>query len=343
VIGLSLALYAWRAPGTLEGSRFTLISRETFLLANNVLLVVAMATILLGTLYPLVIDALGLGKLSVGRPYFNAVFIPLMIPLALLLGLGAISRWKKDGLPRLWQQLRYAALGALVIGIALTAMLLSVPGLQAGLGVALAVWVLLSMLFAVYGRVARAAHPWTVLRSQAREFYGMCLAHIGLAITIVGVTVSSLYSTEAHRSMLPGESTELGGYVFRFEGVRQVQGPNYQANEGTFRIFRGDRLVTTLYSQKRNYMVRNMPMTEAGIDAGFTRDLYVSLGDPLDNGAWTVRLFYKPFVRWIWLGAIFMAVGGLLATLDRRYRIAARRREATLAELSPAVTSDGRP
>jgi cytochrome c-type biogenesis protein CcmF len=342
VIGLSLTLYAWRAPGALDGSRFTLISRETFLLANNVLLVVAMATILLGTLYPLVIDALGLGKLSVGRPYFNAVFIPLMIPLAALLGFGAIARWKKDDLTRLWRQLRYAAVGAIVIGIALMAMLLSVPALQAALGVALAVWVVLSTLLAIYGRAARATQPWTILRSQPREFYGMCLAHLGLAITIIGVTVSSLYSTEAHRSMLPGETAELGGYVFRFEGVRQVQGPNYEASEGEIRVFRGDRLVTTLHSQKRNYRVRNMPMTEAGIDPGFTRDLYVSLGDPLDNGAWTLRLYHKPFVRWIWLGAIFMAIGGLLATLDRRYRIAARRRETALAELSSAALGDGR-
>ncbi len=143
--------------------------------------------------------------------------------------------------------------------------------------------------------------------------------------------------------MLPGQSTELGGYVFRFEGVRQVQGPNYQASEGEFRIFRNGRLVTTLHSQKRTYLVRNMPMTEAGIDPGFTRDLYVSLGDPLDNGAWTLRVYHKPFVRWIWLGAIFMAFGGLLATLDRRYRIAARRREAALAEFSSVTTGDGRP
>jgi cytochrome c-type biogenesis protein CcmF len=329
VIGLSLTLYAWRAPGALDSTTFTLVSRESFILANNVLLVVAMATILLGTLYPLVVDALGLAKLSVGRPYFNAVFVPLMIPLAILLGLGAISRWKKDELARLWLQLRYAAVAAIVIGIAVAAMLMSAPGLRVALGVALSAWIILSTIRVLQARIGNAKYPLTALRSQPLEFYGMCLAHVGFAITIVGITVASTYSTESHQSMMPGQTAEIGGYTFRFEGVRPVQGPNYQAKEGEIRISRGGRLVTTLYPQKRTYNVRGMPMTEAGIDPGFTRDLYVSLGDPLDNGAWSLRLYYKPYVRWIWLGAIFMALGGLFATLDRRYRIASRRREAT--------------
>jgi cytochrome c-type biogenesis protein CcmF len=291
--------------------------------------VVAMATILLGTLYPLVVDALGLAKLSVGRPYFNAVFVPLMIPLAILLGLGAISRWKKDELARLWLQLRYAAVAAIVIGVGVAAMLMSAPGLRVALGVALSAWIILSTIRVLQARIGNAKYPLTALRSQPLEFYGMCLAHVGFAITIVGITVASTYSTESHQSMMPGQTAEIGGYTFRFEGVRPVQGPNYQAKEGEIRISRGGRLVTTLYPQKRTYNVRGMPMTEAGIDPGFTRDLYVSLGDPLDNGAWSLRLYYKPYVRWIWLGAIFMALGGLFATLDRRYRIASRRREAT--------------
>ncbi len=342
-IGLSLALYAWRAPGALDSTTFALVSRESFILANNVLLVVAMATILLGTLYPLVIDALGLGKLSVGRPYFNAVFVPLMIPLAILLGAGAISRWKKDDLPRLWLQLRYAAIAAIVIGIAVAAMLLSAPGLRVGLGVALSAWIVLSTVRVLQARITNARHPWIALRSQSLEFYGMCLAHVGLAITIVGITVTSEYSTDSHQSMAPGQTAELGGYTFRFEGVRPVQGPNYRASEGEVHILRGKRLVTTLHPQKRTYSVRDMPMTEAGIDPGFTRDLYVSLGDPLDNGAWSLRLYHKPYVRWIWLGAIFMALGGLLATLDRRYRTALRRREATLAALAHEASVPGRP
>jgi cytochrome c-type biogenesis protein CcmF len=341
-IGLSLTLYAWRAPGALDSTTFALVSRESFILANNVLLVVAMATILLGTLYPLVIDAFGLGKLSVGRPYFNAVFVPLMIPLAILLGFGAISRWKKDEPTRLWQQLRYAAIAAITIGVAVAAMLLSAPGLRVGLGVALSAWIVLSTVRVLQARIANAKHPWTVLRSQSLEFYGMCLAHVGLAITIVGITVTSAYSIESHQSMSPGQTAELGGYTFRFEGVRPVQGPNYRASEGEIHILRGERLVTTLHPQKRTYSVRGMPMTEAGIDPGFTRDLYVSLGDPLDNGAWSLRLYHKPYVRWIWLGAIFMALGGLLATLDRRYRVAARRREATLAALAREASAPGR-
>jgi cytochrome c-type biogenesis protein CcmF len=332
VIGGSFTLYAWRAPRVLGGSAFGLVSRESFLLANNVLLLVAMATILLGTLYPLAIDALGLGKLSVGPPYFNTVFVPIMALLATVLALGPLTRWRRDEFARLWQQLRYAALGAVVIGVSVFAALGEANGIKVGLGVALAMWIVFGTLQNLRSRLFQRGSIWASLSSQPRGFYGMSLAHMGLATVIVGVMVSSLYSTEINRSLLPGETVEVGGYTFLFEGVREFTGPNFQASEGELRVFKDGKPVTVLRPQKRIYHVRSMPMTEAAIDPGLTRDLYVSLGDPLDDGGWTVRLYHKPFVRWIWLGAIFMALGGLLAATDPRYRLATRRREGALQD-----------
>jgi cytochrome c-type biogenesis protein CcmF len=344
VIGGSLTLYAWRAPHVLGGSAFGVVSRESFLLTNNVLLLVAMATILLGTLYPLVIDALGLGKLSVGPPYFNTVFVPIMALLATVLGLGPLTRWRRDELVRLWQQLRYAVLGAVVIGVSVFAALGEANGIKVGLGVALAMWIVLGTLQNLRSRLIQRRSIWASLSSQPRGFYGMSLAHMGLATVIVGVMVSSLYSTEIDRSLVPGETVEVGGYTFLFEGVREFTGPNFQASEGELRVFKDGKPVTILRPQKRIYQVRSSPMTEAAIDPGLTRDLYVSLGDPLDDGGWTLRLYHKPFVRWIWLGAIFMALGGLLAATDPRYRLATRRREGALQDaLAGKAMAAGKP
>lgn len=343
VIGLSFTLYAWRAPRTLASSTFNLVSRENFLLVNNVLLLVAMATILLGTLYPLVIDALGRGKLSVGPPYFNTVFVPLMGVVAIALGFGPLTRWRHDAFVRLWQHLKYAALAGVVIAILVFATLGDGKGIKAALGIALALWIVLSTLQNLRVRLSQRQGTWATITSQPRGFYGMCLAHTGLAVAMIGIVVTSLYSTEVHRSMAPGDSADVGGYTFRFGGVRAVDGPNYQAREGEFHISKDGKPVTVLRPQKRIYRVQSNPMTEAGIDPGLTRDLYVSLGDPLENGAWTVRLHHKPFVRWIWLGAIFMAFGGLLAATDRRYRLAARRREGALQAQLPAGAVPGKP
>ncbi|MFQ5756033.1 MAG: heme lyase CcmF/NrfE family subunit [Acidiferrobacterales bacterium] len=344
VIGGSFILYAWRAPQVLGGSAFGVVSRESFLLTNNVLLLVAMATILLGTLYPLVIDALGLGKLSVGPPYFNTVFVPIMALLATVLGFGPFTRWRRDELARLWQQLRYAALGAVVIGVSVFAALGGTNGIKVGLGVALAMWIVLGTLQNLRSRLIQRRSIWASLSSQPRGFYGMSLAHMGLATVIVGVMVSSLYSTEMDRSLVPGETIEVGGYTFLFDGVHEITGPNFQASEGELHVFKDGKPVTVLRPQKRIYQVRSMPMTEAAIDPGLTRDLYVSLGDPLDDGGWTLRLYHKPFVRWIWLGAIFMALGGLLAVTDPRYRLATGRRERALLDaLTGKAMAAGKP
>ena len=319
VIGGSLILYAWRAPGTLISSSYELFSREMFLLINSTLLTVAMGAVLLGTIYPLAIETLG-GKVSVGAPYFNSVFIPLMVPLVMVLGCGAWARWKTDTWRRLWQHLRFAVLGSVIIGVLLAAMLSGPGALRTALGVALAIWIILSMCILLYTRMRNTPDLLKTMKSQPRSFYGMCLAHIGFAITIIGIVVTSNYSTDVHKRMQPGDKVELAGYIFELQEIRSIPGPNYEATDAVFQIWRGGKSITQLHTQKRVYGVRDMPMTEAGIGPGLTRDLYVSLGEPLGDGAWSVRLYYKPLVRWLWLGALFMACGGMLAVTDRRYR-----------------------
>jgi cytochrome c-type biogenesis protein CcmF len=324
VIGGSLSLYAWRAPGMLKGGGFNLVSRETFLLINSALLTVAMATVLLGTVYPLIIEAFGFEKLSVGAPYFNAVFIPLMIPVTIVLGFGVLSNWRSDNLQRIWQHMWFIAAGSSVLGILFIAMLAPSVKFQTILAVALAIWITWTTLYSLRLRLRNQKQHWFALHKLPMSFVGMCLAHIGFAVSIIGICLTSHYSTELHKRMGVGDSIEMGAYSFQLEKIRNIEGPNYSGNEAVVKVNRGDALVTTLYSQKRMYKVRNMPMTEAGIDAGLFRDIYFSLGEPLDNGDWSVRLYYRPFVRWMWLGAIFMACGGLLATMDRRYRLTGR-------------------
>ncbi|HEC12470.1 MAG TPA: heme lyase CcmF/NrfE family subunit [Acidiferrobacteraceae bacterium] len=326
VIGGSLLLYTWRAPQIRSGGHFELVSRETALLLNNVILVVAACSILLGTLYPLVLDALGVGKISVGPPYFNSVFIPLTAPLAALVGLGALARWKQDRLAGLVYRLRWALGVSLVFGIVYPAIVMPYFAWQAAAGMVLAVWVLTSALYGLYERVANKERKWAALVSIPRGFYGMTTAHLGVAVFIVGITLTSIYSLEKDVRLVPGESYELGGYRFQFDGVRQVRGANFRADEGKVRVWRDGEQIAVMAPQKRIYRVQRQPMTEAAIDAGLTRDLFVALGEPLgQDGAWSLRLYHKPFIRWIWMGAVFMALGGLLAATDRRYRLAARR------------------
>ncbi len=326
VVGASLLIYAWRAPQVKSAGNFALLSRETFLLSNNVLLVVATATILLGTLYPLLLDALELGKISVGPPYFNAVFVPLMIPLVIVLGIGPLSRWKQDEFGRLAKILRFALLASLVLGILLPWMLFGRFDLMVIVGATISIWLVCAILLDLIYRSRHKSSFWKGLVSQPLSFYGMSLAHLGVAVTVIGITFSSYYSLEKDLRMAPGDQLELGGYVFTFEGVRDADGPNYTATEGVVSVTRNGVQVASLHTQKRNYLVQQMPMTEAGIDPGLFRDLYIAMGEPLGDGGWAMRIYYKPFVRWIWLGGLFMAFGGILAASDRRYRLMARRR-----------------
>jgi cytochrome c-type biogenesis protein CcmF len=345
VIGSSLALFAWRAPKVGLGGRFALFSRESLLLTNNVLLVVACASVLLGTLYPLLIDALGAGKLSVGPPYFDAVFAPLMIPALFLMGAAPFARWKQASPSELARTLRWAFLAAAAVGL-LTPLLFGDwrdwKALVA-LSLLLAAWITLCGLLNLYQRVQSTRGGRSILatlRAQPRSFFGMHTAHLGIAVFVVGVAMVNGYQAEKDVMMEPGDTVTVGGYTFRFNGVRQIQGPNYTALVGDLDLLRGQTLLRSMHPEKRNYASSAMPMTEAAIDTGFTRDVYVSLGEAIDKerpqGAWAVRVYYKPFVDWIWGGCVLMALGGLLALSDRRYRRTSRSThpQATTSEVA---------
>ncbi|HHH13751.1 MAG TPA: heme lyase CcmF/NrfE family subunit [Thiolapillus brandeum] len=326
VVGSSLMLYAARASKVRSHVRFELVSRETALLLNNVILVVTTVSILLGTLYPLIIDALGAGKISVGPPYFNAVFIPLTVPLAILIGVGSLARWKRDSFANIWVKVRVAFVASLVFGILFPLVAMQHFSWQAALGMVLAFWVFFSSL-KVMKEYARGRGIGGLSLSQ----WGMTFGHLGVAVFITGITLTSIYSSEKDVRLVPGDSFSLGGYEFLFKGTTHLQGPNYQGDRGEIVITREGEPVTVLYPEKRNYL-SGMPMTEAGIDAGLTRDLFVALGEPLDDqGAWAVRIYHKPFVRWIWLGALIMALGGVCSAADKRYRLLARREREALA------------
>jgi len=318
VVGGSLVLYSWRASQIRSSVSFKLVSRETGLLLNNVILVVAACSVLLGTLYPLAIDALGLGKISVGPPYFNSVFIPLTAPLAALVGVGALARWRHDSGQRLFAKLRLSLLFSVIAGFGL---MLFAPYFSwgAALALVLAVWVMLSTLQWLFDRHTAGRSFTQTMANTSRSGWGMILGHAGLAVFVVGITLTSVYSEEKDVRLAPGESYSLGGYDFMFQGVKRSQGPNYQAFRGEMDVYLEGQKITHLSPEKRNYQT-GMPMTEAGIDAGLFRDLFVALGEPLgDEGAWSVRLYHKPFIRWVWLGGLLMALGGLLAATDRRY------------------------
>ncbi|MGR9107243.1 MAG: heme lyase CcmF/NrfE family subunit [Gammaproteobacteria bacterium] len=327
VIGGSLLLYSIRAPRIRSTGHFGLVSKDSALLINNVLLVVAASSVLLGTLYPLFVDALGMGKISVGLPYFNSVFVPLTAPLAVLLGFAALIRWKKDSLVRLARETRILFVLSLVLGIAIPALWMPYFTVKAAIGMVLAVWVAGAAVYGVFLRTYGKEAGFAKWKSVPRAFYGMSLAHLGVAVFITGITLTSNYSVEKDVKLEPGEEIELAGYRFTMADLHRFTGPNFVADEGVFNVSRDGESVALLKPQKRIYRVQQTPMTEAAIDAGLFRDLFVALGEPLgDRGAWSVRIYHKPMIRWIWLGAIFMALGGLLASTDKRYRMAAIRK-----------------
>ena len=333
VIGTSLLLFAWRAPKVGIGGKFATISRESFLLANNVLLLVAAGAVLLGTLYPLLIDALGMGKISVGPPYFDAIFFPLMAPAVFLMGIGPIARWKEQTIPELAQRLKWAFAISLVSALLLP-LTLGKWTPMISLGLLLAFWVMASVVYVIWSRLKQDAQTISLavrVGKQTSSWWGMLLAHFGIAVFIVGVTLVKGYETERDVRMEIGDSVTVGHYVFNFRGATQQAGPNYQAWVGNVDILRNGQVTQTLHPEKRIYNATRMAMTEAAIDTGFTRDFYVSLGEPLANGAWSVRVYHKPFVDWIWGGALLMAIGGLLAVSDRRYRLARRARKVEAA------------
>ncbi|HEY5635873.1 MAG TPA: heme lyase CcmF/NrfE family subunit [Burkholderiales bacterium] len=333
VIGASLTLFAWRAPKVGLGGRFEMVSRESFLLMNNVLLAVAASTVMLGTLYPLFLDALGLGKISVGPPYFDSVFAPLMAPALFLMGIGPLVRWKEARLPEIAVRLRWAAGVAVATALLLPLVLGSWRPLAA-LGFLLAGWIFATCATALVARW-RAQPAMLPLASRVRSlgaaFCGMLLAHVGVGLFVLGVTAVKAFESELDVKLSAGETASIAGYDFHFEALRDQRGPNYTAARATIRVTRDGRPVALLTPEKRVYDVQTMPMTESGIDSTLLRDIYVSMGEPLEGGAWNLRLHHKPLVVWIWLGCVVMALGGMLAVIDRRYRVAARRREAVQA------------
>ncbi|OED42345.1 c-type cytochrome biogenesis protein CcmF [Chromatiales bacterium (ex Bugula neritina AB1)] len=322
VVGSSLVLYAWRAPMLRSNSEFTVESRESGLLFNNVVMVVICASVLLGTLYPLVLDSMGIAKLSVGAPYFNAIFLPLFGAVGLMAGVGALSRWKRDSLKGILKRVRWAAVLSVVAGLTLP-FAMGQFKIGAALGIGIALWVSLTTLQGVWERIRNRNNKLFALLTIPAGFWGMTLAHIGIAVFSVGVSLTSLYSIEKDLRLDPGETEEIAGYRFTFAGVEQVRGENYLAEEGVLNVELGDNNVARMAAQKRAYDGNSQMgvMTEAAIDAGFTRDLFFALGEELDQqGAWSMRIYYKPFVRWIWLGAFIMGIGGVIAVTDRRYR-----------------------
>jgi cytochrome c-type biogenesis protein CcmF len=315
VILSALLLYAWRAPGLDSTAGFKPLSRETFLLLNNVLLVIAAVLVFIGTLAPLVVEVLNAGKISVGAPWFNVAFAIPMIPLVLLMGMGMHAAWRSQPVQPWLRVLRIPAIIALVVGIAIPVVHGGAFGVLAVIGCIAGVWIIVVSLL----------QPLRAWRSKVRltpSVLGMSLAHIGVGLFVLGVTMVNTFGIETDRALRPGESIEIGKYQYEMRELRDVQGPNYSAREAVIEIRRNGEFVSEVRPQKRQYLVQKSPMTEAGIDAGLMRDLFVAMGDQIGTDTWSVRVQYKPMIRFIWLGCLVMALGGLVAASDRRYRMA---------------------
>lgn len=328
VVGASLTLFSVRATKLSSSAKFDPLSKETGLLANNIILVVMTSAVLLGTLFPLITDALAIGKISVGPPYFNMIMVPLAVVLVCVMGVGLFLRWKSDSFSRLASILWLPFIFALVAAIILP--LIFAPSFKGlvFMGLLMSSWVAFTALMWV---IKQKRSPFKLSGTS----WGAMLGHIGLAVTFTGITLVSIYSVEEDIRVVPGDSYTIGEYEFGFAGVKEAKGANYTAYRGTINVKRNGQDFTVLHPEKRTYLVQTMPMTEAGIDAGFFRDLFVALGEPLEKtkGAWSLRVQYKPFVRWIWLGAILMGLGGLFAALDKRYRRLSRSGRSTRSEV----------
>lgn len=334
VIGGALILFALRAPNVGLGEKFDLVSRESLLLTNNVVLFTATGAVLLGTLYPLVVDAMGMGKISVGPPYFDTVFVAIMVPGIFLMGIGPIASWRKASVPDLTSKLTWA-LGISVISALIVPSVMGKLSPMIFVGLLMAFWVMSSVFVSIKTRL-KAIPTGTLmqkLKSFGPAFNGMLLAHFGLAVFIVGVTMVKGYEQEHDITMQDGETTVINGYDFRFEGILPVQGPNYVSKQGQFYVSKAGKQVALLTPEKRYYPVQGAVMTEASISINPVRDIYVSLGEELEEGGWSIRVYFKPFVQWIWLGCLLMGLGGLLTMIDKRYRL---KKKAVQTEGTPA-------
>jgi cytochrome c-type biogenesis protein CcmF len=322
VIGGALILFALRAPSVGLGEKFDLVSRESFLLSNNVILFTATASVLLGTLYPLIIDAMGMGKISVGPPYFDTVFVAIMVPGIFLMGIGPVANWKKATLPDLASKLKWA-MGVSIVSALLVPNVMGRISPMIVVGLLMAFWVMSSLFVLIKGRLSAlpAGSILKKFKTFGPAFNGMLLAHFGLAIFIVGVTMVKGYEREHDITMQDGETRLINGYDFRFEGIKPIRGPNYVAKQGQFYVTKGGKDVALLTPEKRLYPVQGAVMTEASISINPVRDIYISLGEELEEGGWSIRIYFKPFVQWIWVGCLLMGIGGILTMTDKRYRL----------------------
>jgi cytochrome c-type biogenesis protein CcmF len=319
-IGGSLTLYAFKAPNVKSAALFSWLSRETLLLVNNLFLTIMALTVLLGTLYPLLLDAIGGGKISVGPPYFNALFVPIMGAMTVALGVATAVRWRETSSAVLIKTLWIPAVASMLFGLSFAFGYGKEFHFAVFCGMVLSFWVIFTVGQDFVAKFNNAVSVWDKLRKLSPSYYGMMLAHLGVAVVAIGITLVSHYSEERDIRMAVGDALDLAGYHFEFKGTTSVTGKNYVAEQASLVVTQNGEEVTTLNPEKRNYNVKRSMMTEAAIDPGLWRDLYVALGEPLDNGAWAVRIQYKPFVRWVWLGGILIAVGGLLTVADKRYR-----------------------
>lgn len=318
----SLSLYAYKVPQVRGRIHFSLLSKETFLLTNNLLLIVAWVTVMLGTLYPLVLDFIGGAKLSIGPPYFNALFVPLMSVLSIMMGFGIISRWKDNTAAYFIKKLRLVAFIAVLVALITPFVAFSEFHFGAFVGLFLFSWIVLISLKDMLDKAKSSKGLVYGLRRLKPAYYGMMLGHIGFAITLLGVAMVSIESDERDIRLSVGDQAQVQNYIFKFESMEKIEGPNYLADRAYFSVFDKDsnKLIAALKPEKRIYLAKNTPMTEAAIDPGITRDLFVALGERLEGGAWAVRIQIKPFIRWIWFGSLIMGLGGILAVSDKRYR-----------------------
>ena len=329
VVGGSLLLYALRAPAVKSVVTFDWVSREAFLLSNNILLAITMLVVLLGTLYPLFADALGWGKISVGPPFFNAFFVPLMGVLCLFMALGPLTLWKKTSIEKLWQLIKHPLVLSVVVGLVFPLIYGASYSIFAAMTVFVAAWIIFTLVADIRHKIRNASSVQEGLKRLTKSYYGMVLAHFGIAVLVLGACLNTIYSDQRDLRVEEGERLPLGRYEYHLVKVRAVQGPNYRAQQGEINVYQDGEQISQLFPEKRQYLSGGNIMTEAAIDSGFLGDIYVALGESLgatDTGkqAWAIRLHDKPFVGWIWFGSLFMGLGGLLAISDKRYRLKKR-------------------
>ena len=320
VIGGSLTLYAYKGNQIRSRDNAERYSRETLLLLNNILLMTALCVVFLGTLLPLVHKQLGLGSISIGAPFFDQMFLIIMTPFALLLGIGPLVKWRRDQLSEIRTPVVVSVVVMAITGFALPYFLQNKLTVSAVLGTMMSVIIVLLSLYEMKQRATHRESFFKGITKLSRSHWGMILAHLGVAMTVWGIAFSQNFSVERDVRMAVGDTVQIADYDFTFTGVSDANGPNYMGGKAQIDILKDGKPEATLFAEKRFYTVSKMPMTEAAIDWGFTRDLYVALGEKIEDNSWALRLYYKPFIRWIWIGGLFMALGGLLCMFDRRYR-----------------------